>query len=115
MSKPKKNFGQNFLIDQIVLGRIIDALSLVNGEQVLEIGCGKGALTERMLMKGINLKGVEIDRDLIEGLDLIKLKHKNFDVLNQDILKVNLKDISDYKLRIVGNLPYKISSKIIIW
>ena len=51
MSKPKKNFGQNFLIDQIVLGRIIDALSLVNGEQVLEIGCGKGALTERMLMK----------------------------------------------------------------
>ena len=55
MSKPKKNFGQNFLIDQIVLGRIIDALSLVNGEQVLEIGCGKGALTERMLMKGINL------------------------------------------------------------
>ena len=67
MSKPKKNFGQNFLIDQIVLGRIIDALSLVNGEQVLEIGCGKGALTERMLMKGINLKGVEIDRDLIDA------------------------------------------------
>ena len=115
MSKPKKNFGQNFLIDQIVLGRIIDALSLVNGERVLEIGCGKGALTERMLMKGINLKGVEIDRDLIEGLDLIKLKHKNFDVLNQDILKVNLKDISDSKLRIVGNLPYNISSKIILW
>ena len=115
MSKPKKNFGQNFLIDQIVLGRIIDALSLVNGEQVLEIGCGKGALTERMLMKGINLKGVEIDRDLIEGLNLIKLKHKNFDVLNQDILKVNLKDISDSKLRIVGNLPYNISSKIILW
>ena len=115
MSKPKKNFGQNFLIDHNVLGRNIDALSLVNGEQVLENGCGKGALTERMLMKGINLKGVEIDRDLIEGLDLIKLKHKNFDVLNQDILKVNLKDISDSKLRIVGNLPYNISSKIILW
>lgn len=115
MNKPKKNFGQNFLTDQIILGRIIDALSLNKHDEVLEIGCGKGALTERILAKEVNLRGVEIDRDLIEELNLIKLKNKNLDVLNEDILKINLKDISESKLRIVGNLPYNISSKIMLW
>ena len=115
MNKPKKNFGQNFLIDQIILGRIIDALSLNKHDEVLEIGCGKGALTERILAKEVNLRGVEIDRDLIEELNLIKLKNRNLDVLNEDILKINLKDISESKLRIVGNLPYNISSKIMLW
>ena len=115
MNKPKKNFGQNFLTDQIILGRIIDALSLNKHDEVLEIGCGKGALTERILAKEVNLRGVEIDRDLIEELNLIKLKNRNLDVLNEDILKINLKDISESKLRIVGNLPYNISSKIMLW
>ena len=115
MNKPKKNFGQNFLTDQIILGRIIDALSLNKHDEVLEIGCGKGALTERILAKEVNLRGVEIDRDLIEELNLIKLKNKNLDVLNEDILKINLKDISESKLKIVGNLPYNISSKIMLW
>ncbi len=115
MNKPKKNFGQNFLTDQIILGRIIDALSLNKHDEVLEIGCGKGALTERILAKEVNLRGVEIDRDLIEELNLIKLKNRNLDVLNKDILKINLKDISESKLRIVGNLPYNISSKIMLW
>ena len=115
MNKPKKNFGQNFLTDQIILGRIIDALSLNKHDEVLEIGCGKGALTDRILAKEVNLRGVEIDRDLIEELNLIKLKNRNLDVLNEDILKINLKDISESKLRIVGNLPYNISSKIMLW
>ena len=115
MNKPKKNFGQNFLTDQIILGRIIDALSLNKHDEVLEIGCGKGALTERILAKEVNLRGVEIDRDLIEELNLIKLKNRNLDVLNEDILKINLKDISESKLRIVGNLPYNISCKIMLW
>lgn len=115
MNKPKKNFGQNFLTDQIILGRIIDALSLNKHDEVLEIGCGKGALTERILAKEVNLRGVEIDRDLIEELNLIKLKNRNLHVLNEDILKINLKDISESKLRIVGNLPYNISSKIMLW
>tara|TARA_X000000368_G_scaffold417241_1_gene413085 strand:- start:226 stop:996 length:771 start_codon:yes stop_codon:yes gene_type:complete len=115
VNKPKKNFGQNFLTDQIILGRIIDALSLNKHDEVLEIGCGKGALTERILAKEVNLRGVEIDRDLIEELNLIKLKNRNLDVLNEDILKINLKDISESKLRIVGNLPYNISSKIMLW
>ena len=77
MNKPKKNFGQNFLTDQIILGRIIDALSLNKHDEVLEIGCGKGALTERILAKEVNLRGVEIDRDLIEELNLIKLKNRH--------------------------------------
>tara|TARA_B100000945_G_scaffold60166_1_gene44728 strand:- start:546 stop:1316 length:771 start_codon:yes stop_codon:yes gene_type:complete len=115
VNKPKKNFGQNFLTDQIILGRIIDALSLNKHDEVLEIGCGKGALTERILAKEVNLRGVEIDRDLIEELNLIKLKNRNLHVLNEDILKINLKDISESKLRIVGNLPYNISSKIMLW
>ena len=115
MIKPKKNFGQNFLTDQIILGRIINELSLIQNEEVLEIGCGKGALTERILDKGVNLKGIEIDKDLIDGLKLIQLKNKNFDILNNDILKINLSDISNSRLRVVGNLPYNISSKIILW
>jgi len=115
VNKPKKNFGQNFLTDQIILGRIIDALSLNKHDEVLEIGCGKGALTERILAKEVNLRGVEIDRDLIEELNLIKLKNRNLHVLNEDILKISLKDISESKLRIVGNLPYNISSKIMLW
>ena len=78
MIKPKKNFGQNFLTDKIILGRIINELSLIQNEEVLEIGCGKGALTERILDKGVNLKGIEIDKDLINGLKLIQLKNITF-------------------------------------
>ncbi len=115
MIKPKKNFGQNFLTDQIILGRIINELGLIQNEEVLEIGCGKGALTKRILDKGVNLKGIEIDKDLINGLKLIQLKNKNFEILNNDILKINLSDISNSRLRVVGNLPYNISSKIILW
>ena len=116
MNKPKKNFGQNFLIDQVVLSRILRSLLPEDNDNFLEIGCGKGALTKKILSSGASLVGVEIDRDLISDLEDLATNHKNFKVINEDILKITLKDINDEKkLRVVGNLPYNISSKIVVW
>ncbi len=109
----RKRFGQNFLIDDNALDKIVDSLKLVPNENVLEIGPGLGALTERLLDQDISLTAVEIDRDLSRILER-DFKSENFQLITEDILKVELNKLAQ-PLTIIGNLPYYITSAIIMY
>ena len=108
----RKRFGQNFLIDEVAIGRILDALELKGGENVLEIGPGLGVLTERLLDQDLVLYAVEIDRDLA-GLLEEELKKENFHLIVSDVLKSDPASFPE-PLVILGNLPYYITSAIIM-
>ncbi|MCM8770558.1 MAG: 16S rRNA (adenine(1518)-N(6)/adenine(1519)-N(6))-dimethyltransferase RsmA [Candidatus Omnitrophica bacterium] len=113
-AKPKKRLGQVFLVNRRIQDRIIEAANLRPGDRVLEIGPGKGELTSKLICRVKKLVVVEIDRDLCERLKESFKNKKNIKVVNQDILKFN---ISDYfkkgKIKIIGNIPYYISTAII--
>ena len=107
----KKKYGQNFLIDQNILTKISN---LINSENlnILEIGPGDGKLTDRIILKRPSLLTlVEIDNDLIESLSQRYLSNKNVNLINADILNY---DIKDYYQLIISNLPYNISSQILV-
>ena len=117
--RPRKRFGQHFLHDQGVLQGMADAIRLKTGDRVLEIGPGQGALTDYLYAdEGMHYLAVEIDRDLAP---LLPKRYPNINVLNQDILRVNLNEvfagdgvIDGPPWRVVGNLPYNISSPLIV-
>lgn len=109
----RKRFGQNFLIDGPALDRIVASLQLEGGEEVLEIGPGLGALTERLLKEDIRLTAIEIDRDLSVILER-DFKEENFQLITGDVLKVDLSGLGQ-PLSIIGNLPYYITSAIIMY
>ncbi len=110
---PRKRFGQHFLHDQRVIGRIIDSLNIGPKDQWMEIGPGQAALTEFLVDKTNRLTLIEIDRDLAAQLS-IRFRDHNINVVNEDILKVDLQNLANTasKLRLVGNLPYNISTPI---
>src|SRR3989338_3781122 len=105
---PSKRLGQNFLIDQNIKNKIIGSIQLSKENVVLEIGPGLGALTEDLCKKVKKVIAVEKDKRLYAFL----LNNAYIDLINNDILKYEFKDISS-KLIIVGNLPYSISSPIL--
>ena len=110
--RPRKRFGQNFLRDQHVLDRIITAAQLHEGDRILEIGPGVGALTNRLLETGLPVLAVEIDRDL--GATLQERADKNLEVVIGDVLRIDWGDLlrnPPYKL--IANLPYNISSQVL--
>jgi 16S rRNA (adenine1518-N6/adenine1519-N6)-dimethyltransferase len=115
MHKAKKKFGQNFLVDQNIIADIIAAIRPEPDDNLVEIGPGLGALTRPLLKKLKHLHVIEIDRDIIarlendypQGLPTSKLI-----IHAGDALKFNLADL-DAPLRIVGNLPYNISSPLL--
>lgn len=113
--KAKKKFGQNFLVDKQVLNSIGDSINATEEDLIIEIGPGMGALTKILKKKGSNLICFEIDNDLIPILK--SLEDNKTKIINEDILKVDFKNIiSQYtynKLYIVGNLPYYITTPII--
>ncbi|MBB3167272.1 16S rRNA (adenine(1518)-N(6)/adenine(1519)-N(6))-dimethyltransferase RsmA [Simiduia aestuariiviva] len=112
--KARKRFGQNFLIDDGIIGRIARAVSASEHEQVVEIGPGKGAITELLLAGCPHLKVVELDRDLIPWLKVKFEQFPNFEVIAADALKVDFAALANGRpLRIVGNLPYNISTPLI--
>ncbi|MGA7161262.1 MAG: 16S rRNA (adenine(1518)-N(6)/adenine(1519)-N(6))-dimethyltransferase RsmA [Bacteroidota bacterium] len=116
MNRPKKSLGQNFLIDQNVARKIVRSLNLRKSDCVLEIGPGKGALTALLLAELPSLTAVEIDDHLAAELqatygDALTLYHNN--VLNIDPHIIAKKN--NGKLRIVGNIPYNITSPILFW
>jgi len=112
---PRKRFGQNFLTDQVVLDDIIRAIGPLSGDTMVEIGPGLAAMTRLLLASLTQLHVVELDRDLVERL------RKNFDpqrliihagdALQFDFGTIPLPEGS--KLRVVGNLPYNISSPLL--
>lgn len=109
----RKRFGQNFLIDDNALDRIVDSLKLNEGANVLEIGPGLGALTERLVDKAINLTAVEIDRDLASILERDFIE-ENFQLIVEDVLKLDLSQLPQ-PLIVLGNLPYYITTAIIMF
>lgn len=114
MIKAKKELGQNFLIDEVALNRIIELINPRNEDHFLEIGPGRGALTKRLSDKAKRLDAVELDQDLLLSLKLIN-SNKLF-IHNESILNFDIDRIIEYeKIRLVGNLPYNISTEIILW
>lgn len=110
--KPNKNLGQNFLINEYTINTITEILDIKKEDFVLEVGPGKGALTNNIINKTKNYIGVEKDENLS---NLLKEKYKkNIDIRNQDILKINFEEIFSKKYRIVGNIPYNISTKLLM-
>ena len=114
MNYAKKSLGQNFLIDKNVIKKIINIIDLEN-RHVIEIGPGKGALTEEILKKKPrSLSLIEKDNSIFENLTL-KYSQKNFIKLyNADILKFDIEKLIREKTVIFGNLPYNISSQILV-
>ena len=109
--KPKKSLGQNFLIDKNIIEKIV-SISKISNKDVLEIGPGTGNLTEYILReKPSKIFLIEKDKILYDQLQL-KFQN-NIEIRNEDILKVNEKNISKKKLIVFGNLPYNISTKIV--
>jgi len=111
MIKAKKSLGQNFLIDQNIIDKIVDIIELKN-KNILEIGPGTGNLTEGILKKKPKkVLVVEKDNDLTS---LLKEKFKNkIEVINKDVLKIDENLLSDQTLTVFGNLPYNISTEIL--
>jgi len=113
--RARKRFGQNFLHDAGVIDRILRAIHAKPGEQLVEIGPGQGALTEGLLGSGANLNVVELDLDLIPILQGKFAGHENFSLHQGDALKFDFARLSETpgSLRVVGNLPYNISTPLI--
>ncbi|MFM8232776.1 MAG: 16S rRNA (adenine(1518)-N(6)/adenine(1519)-N(6))-dimethyltransferase RsmA [Candidatus Methylopumilus sp.] len=107
----KKKFGQNFLKDAAIIHGIIQSINPLPSDLLIEIGPGLGALTKPLLEKTNRLLAIELDRDIVGWIENEYLK-KNITVFNEDVLNFNFNQF-DQKIRIVGNLPYNISTPIL--
>ena len=110
----KKSYGQNFLSNKSKIDKIAEEILNNSTNDIIEIGPGLGAITEPLVNKKRNIICIEKDKVLIENLkNKFKLK-KNITLINEDVLKIDFKSISSENSIIVGNLPYNISTKILI-
>lgn len=110
--KAKKHLGQHFLTDENIAKKIVEGLSFEDYNSVLEVGPGMGVLTKYLLEKPTETFVAEIDSESIEYLKLHyqKLENKHF---TGDFLKINLGEVIDNQVAIIGNFPYNISSQIL--
>ncbi|MBN8886328.1 MAG: 16S rRNA (adenine(1518)-N(6)/adenine(1519)-N(6))-dimethyltransferase RsmA [Rudaea sp.] len=113
----KKRFGQHFLHDKNILRRIVEYVAAKPGECLVEIGPGEGALTFLLLQATGRLTAIELDRDLIEPLRARAKGVGELTIVNRDVLEVDFsalaRDAGVSKVRLVGNLPYNISTPIL--
>ena len=113
--RARKRFGQHFLVDDFVIDDIIALIAPREDEHLVEIGPGCGALTALLHNRVARLSVIEIDRDLAASMNERYGKQANFDLLLGDALKVDYGALqSKQKLRVVGNLPYNISTPLIL-
>jgi 16S rRNA (adenine1518-N6/adenine1519-N6)-dimethyltransferase len=111
---PRKRFGQNFLHDPAVIGRIVSAVHPRPGETLVEIGPGQGAITLPLLEAAGKLTVVELDRDLIQPLQTRCRSAGELTVYNRDALRFDFCELAAAGvLRVVGNLPYNISTPLL--
>ena len=115
----QKKFGQNFLIDAHILEKIIEAAEITKEDFVLEIGPGIGTMTQYLCEAAREVMAVEIDQNLIPVLEDTLSEYHNVTVLNEDILKVDIRRIAEEKnhgkpIKVVANLPYYITTPIIM-
>ena len=120
--RPNKRLGQNFLIDEEVISTIIEASGVTKDTLVLEIGPGTGALTLPLAESAGHVIAVDLDPDMIDGLRIKTFGMDNVELIQGDILETDIKRISEEsmkehglsELRIIGNLPYYITTPIIM-
>ena len=120
--RPSKSLGQNFLVDEGVIEAIVDGSGVSSDTLVIEIGPGTGALTLPLAERAGHLIAVELDERMLEGLRVKTFSLGNVDIIHGDILKVDLRKLAEEALdryglsevRIVGNLPYYITTPIIM-
>ena len=115
----QKKFGQNFLIDTHVLEKIISAAGITKNDCVLEIGPGIGTMTQYLAENARHVVAVEIDRNLIPILKETLADYNNVTVINEDILRVDIKALAEEynggkPIKVVANLPYYITTPIIM-
>ncbi|HJD35728.1 MAG TPA: 16S rRNA (adenine(1518)-N(6)/adenine(1519)-N(6))-dimethyltransferase RsmA [Candidatus Blautia ornithocaccae] len=115
----QKKYGQNFLIDTHVLDKIINAAEITEEDFVLEIGPGIGTMTQYLASRAREVFAVEIDRALIPILEDTLSDFKNVTILNEDILKVDIRKLAEEHnqgkpIKVVANLPYYITTPIIM-
>lgn len=110
---PRKRFGQHFLSDRHIVNAIVDAIAPQPGDPMVEIGPGLAALTQPLVERLGRLTVIELDRDLAQRLRL----HGHLDVIESDVLRVDFAEVAQGlnapKIRVVGNLPYNISTPIL--
>ena len=113
--KPRKRFGQNFLIDQQIIQRIVSAINPKPNQCIVEIGPGLGALSVGLLAHIPHLLGIELDRDVIPKLAETVKSLGKMHIIQGDALQIDFQTLcpENQKLRIVGNLPYNISTPLI--
>ncbi len=113
--RSRKRFGQNFLHDQQIIDHIIQVIAPQKEDHLLEIGPGQGALTEQLATSGARLDCIELDRDLADHLTQQYSEHSNVRIHQQDILKFDPRTLlaADKPIRIIGNLPYNISTPVL--
>jgi 16S rRNA (adenine1518-N6/adenine1519-N6)-dimethyltransferase len=111
---PKRRFGQNFLVDQNVVDRIITAVQPAADETIIEIGPGRGVLTSRLLEKAGRVVAIEFDRDLVPQLRELFGESANLTLIEDDALTVDFCNIIQpaQSARVVANLPYNIATAI---
>ena len=108
----RKRFGQHFLTDGAIIDAIVDAIAPQPGQALVEIGPGLGAMTDPLVARSEKLTVIELDRDLAQRLR----RRPELDVIESDVLQVDFAALAQargQKLRIVGNLPYNISTPIL--
>lgn len=112
---PRKRFGQHFLHDSQIIERIVAAIAPKPGQHLVEIGPGRGALTLPLLDQGCQLDVIELDRDLIEVLKKKLCSFEDLGIFQADVLKFDFRQlmVDELPLRIVGNLPYNISTALL--
>lgn len=115
----RKRFGQNFLIDEHVLDKIVDAALIEEDDGVIEIGPGIGTMTQLLCERAAKVVAIEIDRDLIPILDDTLSEYSNVKVINADVMKTDIsrlieEEFKGRKVRVVANLPYYITTPIVM-
>jgi 16S rRNA (adenine1518-N6/adenine1519-N6)-dimethyltransferase len=111
----RKRFGQNFLHDTALIIRLVDAVAPQPGDRIVEIGPGQAAITAPLIARAGHVTAIEIDRDLAAALKQ-RFSEDKLSLIEQDVLRVDFRALSQQlggQIRIVGNLPYNISSPIL--
>jgi 16S rRNA (adenine1518-N6/adenine1519-N6)-dimethyltransferase len=116
--KLTKSLGQNFLTDDNVVRRIVDTAEITKDDLVMEIGPGIGSMTGELASRAGKVIAVEIDKYLIPALKDNLKEFSNLEIINQDIMKVNVREITDsghnMRIKVAANLPYYITTPIIM-
>ena len=114
--KANKKLGQNFLINEEIISQIVEKANVSKDDVIIEIGPGLGSLTAKLLENAQRVIAIELDSNMVNLLKTRFSLYDNFEIIEQDVLKVNLKEIVDKydSVKVVANLPYYITTPIVM-